>query len=559
MEGIAETENIQDIVPVMDIENDDEPAEDNTPRVELENRESAYSTRLQTFAIKNVNHIDVMSFLNDAFTVFNVKISESLQTQHVLKVGGCFVVEIIKNEIIAKWYIYCEHATLSSGTDILEWFKKNIIDEIMKKKEDFDLHGSGWQIHSLLELEVHTNKYDVLRGSAFMPLPSFLANKGAIINVDNTDEYCFMYAVLACCFPKARNPQRHQLYRQHVHELNFTGLQFPVSLHDISKFEKNNPTISVNVYMFDEETNKIYSVRLTPGNKKEKNIHLMLLCDADGETAAGEVIRRTHYCYIKSLSRLLRAQVSGTKRALHFCDRCLLHFASDERLNAHIPVCIDRNDCAIQMPTVKDNIRFKNYEKQLAVPYIYADIEALLKSPTQLFCNSDRTRAYQQHETYSIGFYMKCNFDSSLSEYKFRRGSDCIPWFAKELMETAEKIAKKLRKEEKINISDAEEAAFQTCTRCHICRGKIEVNETKVRDHCHLTGEFRGAAHQACNLLYETSKTIPVVFHNLSNYDAHFIIREISTQFSGEVSIIPINDQNYISFTKTVDEAKVPA
>lgn len=71
-----------------------------------------------------------------------------------------------------------------------------------------------------------------------------------------------------------------------------------------------------------------------------------------------------------------------------------------------------------------------------------------------------------------------------------------------------------------------------------------------VRDHCHFTGAYRGAAHQNCNLQYRDYRTVPVVFHNLTHYDSHFLIEKIATGFEGGVKIIPINTEKYISFIK---------
>jgi hypothetical protein len=85
---------------------------------------------------------------------------------------------------------------------------------------------------------------------------------------------------------------------------------------------------------------------------------------------------------------------------------------------------------------------------------------------------------------------------------------------------------------------------------CHICKQTFQPNQIKIRDHNHQTGEFRGLAHQACNLNYKDAHYIPVAFQNLSGYDAHFIIKELSTLFQETIKLLPINKEKYISFTK---------
>ena len=71
-----------------------------------------------------------------------------------------------------------------------------------------------------------------------------------------------------------------------------------------------------------------------------------------------------------------------------------------------------------------------------------------------------------------------------------------------------------------------------------------------MRDHCHYTGKFRGAAHSSCNLAHRIPKHVPVVFHNLSNYDAHIIIRELAEQFDvDEMEVLAENTEKYISFS----------
>ena len=81
-------------------------------------------------------------------------------------------------------------------------------------------------------------------------------------------------------------------------------------------------------------------------------------------------------------------------------------------------------------------------------------------------------------------------------------------------------------------LTDEEKNEYREARVCHLCRKRFEVSQSigdrKVRDHCHYTGKYRGAAHSSCNLAHRIPKHVPVVFHNLSNYDAHIIIRELA-------------------------------
>ena len=74
----------------------------------------------------------------------------------------------------------------------------------------------------------------------------------------------------------------------------------------------------------------------------------------------------------------------------------------------------------------------------------------------------------------------------------------------------------------------------------------------KVRDHCHYTGRYRGAAHSNCNLKYKTSKKIPVVFHNGSTYDYHFIIKQLAREFYGYFESLGENTEKYITFSVSI-------
>ena len=74
----------------------------------------------------------------------------------------------------------------------------------------------------------------------------------------------------------------------------------------------------------------------------------------------------------------------------------------------------------------------------------------------------------------------------------------------------------------------------------------------KVRDHCHYTGKYRGATHSNCNLKYKTTKKIPVVFHNGSTYDYHFIIKQLAREFKGFFECLGENTEKYITFSAPI-------
>ena len=101
-------------------------------------------------------------------------------------------------------------------------------------------------------------------------------------------------------------------------------------------------------------------------------------------------------------------------------------------------------------------------------------------------------------------------------------------------------------------LTKEEQRSYNDASKCHICMKPFNdpQNNRKVRGHCHYTGLYRGAAHNTCNLNYKIPKQIPIVFHNLSGYDAHLFIRELGKKFnSKDIRCIAENKEKYISFS----------
>ena len=132
------------------------------------------------------------------------------------------------------------------------------------------------------------------------------------------------------------------------------------------------------------------------------------------------------------------------------------------------------------------------------------------------------------------------------------RGKDCIVQFLDTLKHDISKIKEHLKRTLEMNLTEEENATFLASTKCHICGDGEKSNDPFVRDHCHLTGRFRGAAHNSCNLNYglcPDKVKIPVFFHNLRGFDSHLILKYVKPKQHGSIKCIPKNGEQVISMS----------
>ena len=361
--------------------------------------------------------------------------------------------------------------------------------------------------------------------------------------MQNKDNKCFLWCVLRALNPKGGHPER--LYKKLMgkeNTLNIERIDYPVSLKDINKFEKQNPTISITVFGYEGKS--VYPLRNSDCNVREHNIILMLIEEGGVK----------HYCLVKDLSRLLSSQVSNHNGEHHFCSRCLNPFWCQKSLNKHQEYCGNYEAVKIQMPKKGTMLKFKNYHRSEKAPFtFYADFECFIKQLQS--CDPDDkssyTKQYQKHEPSSFSYYIKC-FDDEVYNPKLvsYTGEDAAQKFVEMLEEDIKIIAN--IPEKKIIFRKEEAERFEKETKCWICNGKFDDDKNyKVRDHCHFTGRYRGAAHNKCNLDYRKPNFTPVVFHNLSGYDSHLFIKNLGFS-QGNIDCIPNNEERYISFTKRI-------
>ena len=196
----------------------------------------------------------------------------------------------------------------------------------------------------------------------------------AVINIKNKDEKCFLWSVITGLYEDfhAKNHERVSHYLEYEKEFNLQGIQFPMTLKDIPKFERLN-NVSISVYAYQAAGGQegfIY-----PKVSKEVNErHVNLLLIADDDT--------NHYCFIKDFGTLLGSQYSSAINKTYFCRFCLHGFSSHsafKRLRKHEERCFTFAAQRIEYPD-DPILKFENIRKQGEAPFtVYADFESILK------------------------------------------------------------------------------------------------------------------------------------------------------------------------------------
>ncbi|XP_051159269.1 uncharacterized protein LOC127280359 [Leptopilina boulardi] len=533
--------------------------------------ESAFECRLYTYVILNIVHVDIGAFLNDAAILFQEHIQDALNQNGPIIVYGVLTANFkrVQNEVevVQPIPFSSKSNSIFPTTSLEDWFEVNLKQPILRNVEEFHEKGSSWNLQSIVKLEINVNKYNPMRASSYISLPPKIRAKHACINVENEkDNKCFKWAILSALHDVS-HPERVSSYTDIENELNFDGIEFPVALKSIPKFEMLN-NISINVYGLTKRYGNfsVHPLHLT-AEKRDQHVNLLHVVDYYIDESVNEDnvnndsndidFMNFHYVWIKNLSRLVSKQLTNHKCKKYICDRCLHYFSSAEKLNVHDEKCKRMNVCSVKLPNAENcKITFKNYDNKEKVPFIiYADCESLLLPVEEDTDNLSKTEIFQRHKLLSIGYYVKCSYDDSLSVYVPcpRQENDPAKWFADELRQFSEKIDNVFKNPISMDALTPQQIAdFKKASVCHICRKNIPANVKKVRDHCHLTGKYRGAAHESCNLNYHECQIVPIVFHNLSGYDVHFIIHAVSTSFEGRVDLLPLNKEKYISFTKNI-------
>ena len=185
---------------------------------------------------------------------------------------------------------------------------------------------------------------------------------------------------------------------------------------------------------------------------------------------------------------------------------------------------------------------------------IYADFECIFKKVDGDIIdanNGSYPKKYQDHVLCSFAYKVVCVDNKFSKKIVLYRGKDAVNKFIKSILNEHNYCRKVMRKHFNKNLfmSVEEEKRFEQSNICWICNELFEASDEKVRDHCHISGKYRGAAHWSCNINLKFTKKVPVIFHNLKGYDSHLIFKELSGFNGLRISVIPNGLEKYMAFT----------
>ena len=454
------------------------------------------------------------------------------------------------NELGSQELVYALPSTyhpIHNEYELTQALEDSVI-QIRLQIQNLEGSTSNLRFRKILSITIHYDKFDPTRAGSFIELPEWIKSKKACINIKNKDQKCFKYCIQSVVYDKISKHHPEEMFHYNKLNddiLNWDGVKFPTCNRDIDRFEENNNLISINVFETDDclNDNNIIIHRGTKNRNAKYEIDLLKVYDKGNNY---------HYVLVKNKSRLLNCQSNKNINKKHYCHHCLNPFSSEKAYKNHLEKgCMASEGQQTKMPDKDTYIEFQKHNTKLPCPFvIYGDFECLTTSS-----NNGIKGTYQEHKPCGYMLNVVRRIDNTCQPYLYR-GEDCMKKFVEQLTEIKKDIFEKMNVNRPMDeLTYEQKTEFRNATHCSICNKKFQPDDTKVQDHCHFTGKYRGAAHVKCNLDYSFRYfKIPIFFHNLKNYDAHLIIAKanelnIELNQNKRIDVIAQNSEKFITFS----------
>ena len=248
------------------LKNDIKQLYNQAKKFEPKRKETALKGYLKTFRINGVDGVDPKTFIRNSKTKIRNLIKQQkkpIRLKFVLTCGF-FKENPATGQIDQNnGYFHSFVETITEASDMSVVFNV-MTSRLIELSQQFQNQGSGWQFSKVEALDINIDPFEPLSGSSYIPLPKKIADKNAIINVKNSDDnQCFKWAVTSAIYTAKNHPERlNKEMRINSEKFKWSGIEFPVSLKQIDKFEKQNP-FAVNVFGIEGE--KVYPLRIAGG------------------------------------------------------------------------------------------------------------------------------------------------------------------------------------------------------------------------------------------------------------------------------------------------------
>jgi len=503
---------------------------------------------------------DYVSWLQGFYAPITAEVDEFLDSTSSFKVGIYFQAMYINHNTgdtkVSRFSPIdgpgdIEAATIQSVLDV-NMFVERVLD-YMRDRIETPPVGSNYVFFEGLGALLMFSVFRPFEGLGFVKLPTRINNKKCFINVQNKDNKCFKYAVLAAMnyhlVPK--NRERVSSWTQFENTFHLPAdIEYPVPLcaRTFYKIDQANPSLKLVVYALknencspthDEFLKNILTVYMTKKDVPADKLHMLLFY-------------KGHYITITSWTRL----TSAAKDNNYICPNCFMKCHSILQYKVHTQDCIkSRDPVRLIMPKPYQQVHFTDQKKTKFIPFTaYCDFEAFAQ-PSNVI-----KHAVVKQVAASAGictkFKVPINYPDKVIIHN-DGDSDFGARFVTELFTMAKLIGELPEIKNVPTLTTEQLEDYNTTTHCPVCNKEFSHFVQKNIDHCHLTGDYRSALCTGCNLTIgreEAQRKLVVVFHNAKNYDMHLLVPALasSPQIEG-TNIKSINDNSEKIKTLSVD------
>ena len=414
----------------------------------------------------------------------------------------------------------------------------DIMADLNNEIERRDMEGSGWNIEGINHLKIYFHKTNPINGQTYIEFP---IRSNAILNIQNTDRYCFLWSILASIHPVNENPHRVSKYIPYKDELSINDIDFTngMKITDIPKFENLNNELSINVFEYSTEDDNDY-----------KLVPLYISKNIENRRIVDLILYKNHYILLKKLHVFI-----GKHDNSYVCRSCLSSYTVESKLITHEKLCANK-DKSVYIPAKESHVIWnKYYQKMPIYSIIIADFEARNEPINNQDNVVSKTIDVCKQIPSCNGLFVInkiTDMPIEMGYYKSTFGDNNVKWFLNKINNIEFRMGEFFKQNLKPKITTKSEKLFLKANICWLCEiNFVNINE-KVRHYCKMTGRYLGASHQSCiDYVNKVNlhKFIPILYHNFSKYDCHMffngLINAAPNKFN--LGVIPRTNEEYMS------------